>query len=325
MKVESHEIELSSSYKTLNLNYEKVDFRFITQSNNSSQSGVFIDISIQTAKLSYSKVEIDEEIKNADELKEFIIRFLIEQLTGKKLKSISLEDIFTAEPPEVPDQIGMEMTYQQLNYELEMVNFSAVGYIKTADGKNIKFDISFSLRKEELEMSEFRLRAGNVAVVDPLIINLHGNIDKPLSDSRFKFDIDSDGEEENIPHLNKGFGFLVFDKNENKKIDDGTELFGTKSGNGFKDLRKFDIDKNNFIDEADPIFNKLGVWIKDENSDKILSLKDLNIGAIFIPNKRTPFTLTDYSGDILGLMRSSSIYFRESGQVGFISQIDLSV
>ncbi len=40
------------------------------------------------------------------------------------------------------------------------------------------------------------------------------------------------------------------------KINDGSELFGTSSGDGFKDLATYDEDENGWIDENDSIFSK---------------------------------------------------------------------
>ena len=53
--------------------------------------------------------------------------------------------------------------------------------------------------------------------------------------------------------LGKGSGFLALDKDGNGKIDDGNELFGTKSSDGFGDLREYDSDGSGWIDENDEI------------------------------------------------------------------------
>lgn len=43
---------------------------------------------------------------------------------------------------------------------------------------------------------------------------------------------------------------LSLDQNGNGEIDNGTELFGTKSGDGFADLARYDLDYNGWIDET---------------------------------------------------------------------------
>ena len=61
------------------------------------------------------------------------------------------------------------------------------------------------------------------------------------------------------------------DRNGDGKINDGSELFGTKSGDGFKDLASYDADGNGWIDENDAIFSQLKIWTKDEDGkDKLI-------------------------------------------------------
>lgn len=45
--------------------------------------------------------------------------------------------------------------------------------------------------------------------------------------------------------------FLALDKNGDSVINDGKELFGAATGQGFKELAIYDSDKNYWIDEND--------------------------------------------------------------------------
>jgi hypothetical protein len=47
-----------------------------------------------------------------------------------------------------------------------------------------------------------------------------------LTDATFSFDINSDGIEEQMASLGPGKGFLALDKNDDRWITDGSELFG---------------------------------------------------------------------------------------------------
>ena len=85
---------------------------------------------------------------------------------------------------------------------------------------------------------------------DPLVFNFEGNT-ADITDQKFMFDLDCDGKEEEISSLGKGSGFLALDKNGDGIVNDGTELFGTKSGDGFADLAEYDEDGNGWIDEDD--------------------------------------------------------------------------
>ena len=62
-----------------------------------------------------------------------------------------------------------------------------------------------------------------------------------VSDQTFYFDLDADGKEEEISVLN-GSGYLALDKNGDGTINDGSELFGTRNGDGFADLAQYDED-----------------------------------------------------------------------------------
>ena len=57
--------------------------------------------------------------------------------------------------------------------------------------------------------------------------------------------------------------YLAIDANNDGLINDGSELFGTRSGDGFADLAKLDSDGNRWLDEADSQFDRLRIWQPD--------------------------------------------------------------
>ena len=161
---------------------------------------------------------------------------------------------------------------------------------------------------------------------DPLMINLDTDIGS-VSDQKFFFDLDADGKEDEISFAGKGSGFLALDRNGDGKINDGSELFGTKSGDGFKDLAAYDEDGNGWIDENDAIFSQLKIWTKDEDGkDKLISLKDADVGAIYLGNADTQFSLKDDDHKLNGEIKKTGIYLHESsGEVGTVNHVDLTV
>lgn len=209
--------------------------------------------------------------------------------------------------------------------ERETTSFASTGKAITADGREIDFNVSFTMSrafKEEFSTSAFTQY--EQVLTDPLVINLDSN-PTTLSDKTFFFDIDSDGIEDEISQLGTGSGFLAFDKNNDGTINDGSELFGTQSGNGFFDLSQYDEDGNGWIDEADSIYKHLKVWTKDEDgNDKLINLKNADVGAIYLGSTDTTYSLTNNNNALNGLMRSTGVFLRESsGTAGTISQIDL--
>ena len=130
---------------------------------------------------------------------------------------------------------------------------------------------------------------------------------------------------ENISFAGAGSGFLALDMNDDGIINDGSELFGTKSGNGFADLAEYDSDHDGWIDEDDDIFSRLKVWTKDEyGNDKLLNLKEADVGAIFLGSARTQFSLNNVYNRTDAYIRSTGVFLRESGAVGTLAQLDMT-
>lgn len=160
---------------------------------------------------------------------------------------------------------------------------------------------------------------------DPLVINLDTNTAN-ISDQKFYFDLDADGHKEAISTLGAGSGFLALDKNGDGRINDGSELFGAKSGNGFADLAKYDSDHNGWIDEADEIFDQLLIWTKDSRGrDVLCGLGQAGVGAIYLGNVSTEFTMTQTgSREVNARVRKTGIFLYENGMAGTVQHVDLA-
>lgn len=209
--------------------------------------------------------------------------------------------------------------------ESESTTFASKGLVQTADGRNIDFNVEVSMSRAFMSQID-TLEVQEYIKTDPLLINLDTNIGS-VSDQKFFFDLDSDGDEEQISFAGKGSGFLALDKNGDGKINDGSELFGTSSGDGFKDLAAYDEDGNGWIDENDSVFSKLKVWTKDENgNDYLIDLKKADVGAIYLSNADTQFSLKDDENNLNAEIKKTGIYLREStGVVGTLNHVDLVV
>lgn len=217
----------------------------------------------------------------------------------------------------------VKTTYSSSFTEKECTTFSSTGSVKTADGRELSFNLDMSMSREYMEKHSISYVTDYSAILtDPLVINLKDN-PVSVSDQSFLFDIDGDGKDETIARMNSDSGFLALDKNGDGIINDGNELFGTKTGNGFKELSEYDSDGNGWIDESDEVYEKLKVWIKDENgNDKLISLKDADVGAIYLGNAKTTFNVTDDTNDLKARVRSTGVYLHEDGSAGSIQQVD---
>ena len=154
------------------------------------------------------------------------------------------------------------------NIEQEDTSFSTVGSVRTKDGREINFNVNVNMSRRCEEYYKEQLNVAEFTLHDPLVINLDTDVAE-VSDQTFYFDLDADGKEEEISVLN-GSGYLALDKNGDGTINDGSELFGTRNGDGFADLAQYDEDGNGWIDENDSIWSKLKIWCKDENGNDVL-------------------------------------------------------
>ena len=209
--------------------------------------------------------------------------------------------------------------------EKEKTDYKATGNIKTEDGREINVDVDVSMVRKKEHETFIPISSPLDNLYDPLIINT-GSHTASLSDTKFKFDLDADGKLDEISMTKAGSGFLALDKNGDGKVNDGTELFGVKSGDGFKDLAKYDTDGNGWIDENDEVYDKLKVWSKtDDGKDELRTLKESGVGAIFLGSGDTEFTLDGADGALDGKVRKTGIFLKEDGTAGTIQHVDLAI
>ena len=207
--------------------------------------------------------------------------------------------------------------------ETQESSFSALGHAVTEDGRVIDFSVEVEMSRSFLSYAQVRgLPVSSMR--DPLMINLSGGVAQ-VSDQKFYFDLDADGTREEISMTAGDTGFLAYDANGDGRIGDGSELFGTKSGNGFADLAVHDGDGNGWIDENDEIFDRLKVWYKNpRGEDVLISLKEAGVGAIFLGSQETELTL-DEGGQTNGMIRRTGFFLKETGEAGTVQHVDLAV
>lgn len=250
-----------------------------------------------------------------------VIHYLLDLFFGNGEKGLTAKQQITNGAGQ---DFGGTYTESSFFYEKETTSFQTKGSVITADGRELSFNIDVEMTRSFASYTMQRIDFGAARVCDPLVINLDSNVAQ-VTDQKFLFDIDADGEKDQISMLADGSGYLALDKNGNGRIDDGSELFGTKSGDGFADLEEYDIDKNGWIDEADAIFDKLRIWTKDENgNDKLIKLKEAGVGAICLKNADTRFSLNSrYGNRTNAYIRKTGIFLYENGHTGTVQHLDL--
>ncbi len=286
---------------------------------------------------------------------------LIETLTGRPVKlfdagqlsasSDGSAEATAAAAPQVQSTAvapadtdpGFSLDYQvrATRSEYERTSVSAQGEVLTADGARIRFSLNLSMERAYSETVELRLQAGAAAQrKDPLVINFDGRAAQ-LSDQRFEFDLDADGKTESLAMLRSGSGFLAFDRNADRRVGDGSELFGAKTGDGFGELLAFDSDGNGWIDSGDTLFGQLRVWMPDPTAPEtgnrsreeeerrqggqLLTLEEAGVAAISLRPISSAFDLRGANNSDLGQVRSTGLYLSTAATAGVVQQIDLTV
>ncbi len=290
----------------------------------------FMKARLSNADAAKRKSKTDKDACSDVRLK--LIEEMLYVLTGKRVRlkdpAQAMGDAASGDvsnnAPQPMHGFGIIFTHTETYFEAESVNFSATGKVETADGRSIEFNLRFSMERAYYEQHSLEIRLGDAALTDPLAIQLDGGT-IGLSEKKFSFDINGDGSPESISFLTGNAGFLAFDKNGDGIINDGTELFGTLSGNGFLDLAVYDEDKNGWIDEGDSVFSALKVFNKNaDGTAMLISLGEAGVGALCLNAVDSQFSFKQ--GQMLqGELRKSSVFLKENGQAGSLHHIDLAI
>ncbi len=287
--------------------------------------------------LTNSKVEqtAGSRFSPKDKLKKNMVEKLLSGLTGKDFRFKELElnleysqatlqtNSFSSSRRNMGGLIPAQLLTREATYgESEKLSFAAEGIIQTADGREIEFAIELNMSREFISTKRSReIRP----LVDPLIVNYEGAAAE-LTETKFSFDLDFDGSLNQLSILQKGSGFLAWDRNGDGQINNGRELFGARTGDGFAELAADDEDENGWIDENDSIFEKLRIWTRDAaGKEELLALGQKGIGAIFLGRVAAPFALQDSNNQQLGQAVSAGLFIREDGSSGSIQQVDFVI
>jgi hypothetical protein len=345
MIIKNSAIQLNSQHQFLKSSQESESLRFRKTQNQvglSKKEQLADTLSLsdpaKTLKAEKKSLDLSETLDANQSIQLLIVRQMVKAITGYDFKlfspnelAVDTNNVEVAMTPPLTNQapsagFGLVYEHHTAYQESESISFSATGTIETQDGKSIEFSVQLNMSREFHMETNLSIIAGDPEKkVDPLVINFDGNAAE-LSQTRFEFDIDANGTTEQIATLRPSSGFLALDKNQDGVINNGSELFGPNSGNGFAELAKYDSDNNGFIDEADPIYDSLRIWQRHEDgSQQLIALGDKNIGAIYLGHATTPFQLRTVDNQSLGEVTDTGIYINENGKTGTIQQINLSV
>jgi hypothetical protein len=311
MKIQSQEIAMQSThieYKSMletSMSFET----YFTELPNGIESDKQPEHEIQTDKSCICSY-LQKQDYSLNEMIQKLIQMLQDRVGKGEAKPVDEKNI----------NGYIHMSYMEKFEEHESLDFSTIGQIQTDKG-SLDINLNFSMSRSFVVQNNIDI----YSPFDPLVINLDGDIPN-LSSDTFSFDLDNDGESDQISKLGSRSGFLALDKNHDGIVNQGSELFGTITGNGFGELSEYDEDHNSWIDENDSIFDSLQIWLKneDDNERELIGLGESGIGAIFLDYAASEFTYKTQTNQTLGEMKNSGIFLNENGTIGNISQIDFA-
>jgi hypothetical protein len=346
MEVTAHNIEMFSKWekKTVYRREESLNAELIRVRAPLNQGRDRVNISSRARDLlgkknranrAHKSDRKDKKILNLseeDKQKILLLEAFLSKLKGEKVKlKIPVLIDYTEEANNEEPELPVTRDGWQLNYSLsesykeeEKISFAAEGKVKTADGKEIDFNIKMNMSREFSVENNLNLSMSSGKAVDPLVINYAGRAAE-FKEQTFEFDLTADGNYENIPVLNRGSGFLVL-ADAGEEIKDGSQLFGPETGDGFAELKTHDQDNNGWIDSGDSVFDKLKIWTKDKSgNDRLFALADKNIGAVYLGNIDADYSYKAENNQTSAVNKKMGIYLGENGSAGTVQELDFIV
>jgi len=209
--------------------------------------------------------------------------------------------------------------------ESEQVSVSAQGTVNTADNRRIDFSMDLFMDRQYVNESTTTETETGYMFIDPLVIQT-GAQTPMLQGAEFCFDLDCDGEDEDLAGLSQGYAFLALDLNQDGIINDGSELFGPSTGNGFQELADYDDDENMWIDENDAMFDQFVLWNpSSDEAMRLTKLKDADVGAIYLGEVSSLFSLSSQDQQVAGQITDTSLALTELGDVMPVYEMEYRV
>jgi hypothetical protein len=312
----SFQTSQSSSGNTFQENF----FTLIQSSTTSQQAGTCsISSSEKTEK---TQEEIDSS--NKDQTRNNALSSIVQSISGVSININHVETDNRSQQTTAPQlSIGrVNLNSSAIHVEQESVFIQTEGTVQTESGQTISFNMGVQMQRQEVLVRSTGL-SRIIHGIDPIVLNFDENISM-FDHTYFSFDLDGDGSCEEISGLADGCGFLALDRNGDGFITDGLELFGPATGSGFAELAELDIDGNSWIDENDPIFDNLLVWLgAGGEGEQLVSLRQAGVGAISVTHAGTQFTLEGTDGQVQGVVRASGMFLMESGEPKSLLEIDI--
>ncbi len=330
---------MESSYRFFSYQERKAS---VSLRNTSGPNPDQLDLSPEAqSRLSNSPVAEEEKplwefrLSQEDKRNILLLKKFMEKLTGREIEINIITGVTISEGNLKPEIRGtgmdlaptfeLDFTLEETIFEQEEMSFKTRGTITTSQGEKVEFHLELDMNREFFSRTEFLLEEQGTRPLDPLVINFDGRGPR-LDSNKIAFDLNADGEKNMISFLEPGSGFLVWDRKGKEQVQDGRDLFGPATGNGFAELAAHDHDQNGWIDRGDPIFSELRIWTRGtEGNKKLICLDRAGVGAIYLGNISTPYSLNDRDNNTHGLLQKTGLFLGTDHTPGTIHHLDLMI
>jgi len=241
-------------------------------------NGDIVDISVEaysefSMSQSLNQDSIYENLKglSPDLAEKYLaVRDLLASISGEAATAFdkALSSVMEA------NNIRTESTNTNQNNNIAIEAFSSLkANVTVEDEQGQQYNIEISLS------GSISVTSSQEQTKDPILIDLDNN---GIEFSNKKdFDIDEDGQNEQVSWVSDNDGVLFVDYNNDSKLSSMNELFGDTDGfaNGVEKLLHFDDNKDGVINSLDSIFEKLKI---EKGDGSILTMDNLNVKNITV-------------------------------------------
>lgn len=194
----------------------------------------------------------------------------------------------------------------------------AEAFVARVERRQVEVRVNVARTGGQLDVQQVDLKQA-----DPLVLDLEGDgLDLGEAGEAATFDVNADGTLDKTGWVRGDDALLVYDRNGNGLLDDGSELFGDQNGasNGFAELSKHDDNRDGRIDSKDSIFKALQLY-RDLNGNGRVDageLKNLSQSEIVSLDLRFLRETAKLNGNSL-LLRGS--FERADGSTGRMDDV----
>ncbi|HEY9070968.1 MAG TPA: hypothetical protein VIV61_11990 [Candidatus Ozemobacteraceae bacterium] len=152
---------------------------------------------------------------------------------------------------------------EQFRRDLEI----AEAFVARVEQRQVEVKVQITRVDQRFEVQGIDMRQA-----DPLVLDLEGDgLDLAKAGEAAVFDVNADGTLDRTGWVRGDDALLVYDRNGNGRIDDGSELFGDQNGaaHGFAELANYDENRDNRIDRNDSVFKALQLYRDLNGNGKI--------------------------------------------------------